>query len=293
MPLAMDAPAVPADNRFRVGDWTVEPDLNQLSTQGRAAQVEPKAMAVLLHLANRAGQVVGREALLSQVWPGVVVGQDSLTQVVIKLRKTLGDDPDRPTYIQTVTKKGYRLVAPVLSPASVPLARPGRRARLAGAVTASLLVAAGLWWSVEQHAMRPASSVELVADAETPTLAIAPFAPLGKDDQELLLARGITADLRTDLSKSAGISVIGFEPLDGREGREASRAKARYLVSGTVQRVDGRLRLHIYLTEQPSGKQLWSERFERAVDDLFAVQDELAPKIERMLPAKVSEAELR
>jgi len=83
-------------------------------------------MAVLLHLANRPGQVVGREALLSQVWPGVVVGQDSLTQVVIKLRKTLGDDPDRPTYIQTVKKKGYRLVAPVLRPAGT-TAPPMRR----------------------------------------------------------------------------------------------------------------------------------------------------------------------
>src|SRR5256885_6540169 len=113
MPLAMDAPVVPADNRLRVGDWTVEPDLNQLSTQGRAVKVEPKAMAVLLHLADRPGQVVGREALLAQVWPGVVVGDDSLTQVIIKLRKALGDDPERPTYIQTVTKKGYRLVASV------------------------------------------------------------------------------------------------------------------------------------------------------------------------------------
>src|SRR5438093_10826019 len=117
MPLAMDAPAVPADNRLRVGDWTVEPDLNQLSTQGRAVQVEPKAMAVLLHLADRPGQVVGREALLSQAWPGVVVGDDSLTQVVIKLRKALGDDPDRPAYIQTVTTRGYRLDTPVLRPA--------------------------------------------------------------------------------------------------------------------------------------------------------------------------------
>src|SRR5882672_11791751 len=89
MPLAMDAPAVPADNRLRVGDWTVEPDLNQLSTQGRAVQVEPKAMAVLLHLADRPGQVVDREALLSQVWPGVVVGDDSLTQVVSSCAKRL------------------------------------------------------------------------------------------------------------------------------------------------------------------------------------------------------------
>src|SRR6059036_1964913 len=62
MPLAMDAPAVPADNRLRVGDWTVEPDLNQLSAQGRAVQVEPKAMAVLLHLADRPGGRPGSAA---------------------------------------------------------------------------------------------------------------------------------------------------------------------------------------------------------------------------------------
>src|SRR5713226_6447837 len=110
----MDAPAVPADNRFRVGDWTVEPDLNQLSTQGRAVKVEPKAMAVLLHLANRPGEVVSRETLLSEVWPGVVVGDDSLTQVVTKLRKALGDVPGAPPYIQTISKRGYRLVAPVI-----------------------------------------------------------------------------------------------------------------------------------------------------------------------------------
>ena len=91
---------------LRVGDWTAEPDLNQLSAQGRTVKLEPKAMAVLLYLAGRPGEVVGREALLSQVWPGVVVGDDSLTQVIIKLRKALGDDPERPTYIQTVTKRG-------------------------------------------------------------------------------------------------------------------------------------------------------------------------------------------
>src|SRR6267142_1477115 len=151
MPLAMDA--VPADTRLRVGDWTVEPDLNQLSTHGSAVKVEPKTMAVLLHLADRPGQVVGREALLSQVWPGVVVGDDSLTQVVIKLRKTLGDDPDRPTYIQTVKKKGYRLVAPVLRPAvtaTPPVRRPHRVRWIAGAAALALLVAIALWWNTGQ-----------------------------------------------------------------------------------------------------------------------------------------------
>lgn len=294
MPIAIDTPVVPTQGRLRVGDWIVEPDLNQLSAPGKAVRIEPKAMAVLLHLANRPGQVVSRETLLSDVWPGVVGGDNSLTQVIIKLRKALDDDSDRPTYIQTVTKKGYRLVAPVLPPAETP-SIPRRRAwtMAVGVLAAGLLVAAGIWWNSGEQAKRMSRNADAVA-TELPTLAVASFQALGKDGQELLLARGITADLLTDLSKSSGLSVIGFSPMEGRAGGEASNyAEARYLVSGTVQRVEGRLRLHVYLAERDTGKQLWSERFDRAPNDLFAIQDELGPKIVRMLPAKVSEAELR
>jgi DNA-binding winged helix-turn-helix (wHTH) protein/TolB-like protein/Flp pilus assembly protein TadD len=293
MPIAIDTP-VPTQGRLRVGDWIVEPELNQLSAPGKAVRIEPKAMAVLLHLANRPGRVVSRETLLSDVWPGVVGGDNSLTQVIIKLRKALDDDSDRPTYIQTVTKKGYRLVAPVLPPAETPPI-PRRRAwtMTVGVVAAALLVAAGIWWNSGEQANRMSRNADAVA-TELPTLAVASFQALGNDAQELLLARGITADLLTDLSKSSGLSVIGFSPMEGRAGGEASNyAEARYLVSGTVQRVEGRLRLHVYLAERDTGKQLWSERFDRAPNDLFAIQDELGPKIVRMLPAKVSEAELR
>jgi DNA-binding winged helix-turn-helix (wHTH) protein/TolB-like protein/Flp pilus assembly protein TadD len=294
MPIAIDTLVVPTQGRLRVGDWIVEPDLNQLSAPGKAVKIEPKAMAVLLHLANRPGQVVSRETLLSDVWPGVVGGDNSLTQVIIKLRKALGDDSDRPTYIQTVTKRGYRLVAALLPAAETP-SIPRRRAwtMAAGVLAAGLLVAAGIWWNSAEHASPMSRNADAVA-GELPTLAVASFQALGTDGQELLLARGITADLMTDLSKSSGLSVIGFSPMEGRAGGEASnQAEARYLVSGTVQRVDGRLRLHVYLTERSTGKQLWSERFDRPSTDLFAIQDELAPKIVRMLPAKVSEAELR
>jgi TolB-like protein/DNA-binding winged helix-turn-helix (wHTH) protein/Flp pilus assembly protein TadD len=294
MPIAIDTPAIPTQGRLRVGDWIVEPDLNRLSAPGKAVRIEPKAMAVLLHLANRPGQVVSRETLLSEVWPGVVGGDNSLTQVIIKLRKALGDDSDRPTYIQTVTKRGYRLVAPLLPPAEAPSIPRGRAWTMAvGVLAAGLLVAAGIWWNPGEQANRMSRNADAVA-TELPTLAVASFQALGKDDQELLLARGITADLLTDLSKSSGLSVIGFSPMEGRAGGEASnQAEARYLVSGTVQRVEGRLRLHVYLAERNTGKQLWSERFDRAPSDLFAIQDELGPKIVRMLPAKVSEAELR
>src|SRR5258706_1810849 len=296
MPIAIDAPVATTQDRLRVGDWMVEPDLNQLSGSGKAVKVEPKAMAVLLHLATRPGQVVSREALLSDVWPGVVVGDDSLTQVIIKQRKALGDDPDRPTYIETVTKRGYRLVATVLPPAEPP-SIPRRHAwtMAVGVLAAGLLVAAGIWWNSGEQARRMSRNADAVADAtELPTLAVAPFQALGDDGHELLLARGLTADLLADLSKSSGLSVIGFSPMEVRAGGEAAnQAEARYLVSGTVQRVDGRLRLQVYLAERATGRQIWSERFDRASADLFAIQDELGPKIVRMLPAKVSEAELR
>src|ERR1700741_5320025 len=87
---------------LRVGDWQGGAPLNQISASGKAVKLEPKAMAVLVYLAERPGEVVSREALLSAVWPGVVVGDDSLTQVVIKLRKALGDAAENPAYIQTI-----------------------------------------------------------------------------------------------------------------------------------------------------------------------------------------------
>jgi adenylate cyclase len=296
---AMETPVLPAQGRLKVGDWTLEPDLNQLSAAGQTVKVEPKTMAVLLCLASRAGQVVSRETLLAEAWPGVIVGDDSLTQVIIKLRKALEDDPDRPAYIQTVTKRGYRLVASVsqaVENRAFPVSRRfGSAYWIAGGCGLALLLASGVWWIADRQATRPLSGAGPVADlAQAPTVAIQPFKALSKDDREIVLARGIAADLLTDLSKLPGLSIIGFSPADGRAGSEASSyPEAGYLISGTVQRIDDRLRVHVYLVEQKTGKQLWSERFDRSMSEFFTIQDELAPKIVRMLPAKVSEAELR
>jgi DNA-binding winged helix-turn-helix (wHTH) protein/TolB-like protein/cytochrome c-type biogenesis protein CcmH/NrfG len=294
----MQAQAIPVQGSLKMGDWTVEPDLNQLSRPGKAVKIEPKAMSLLLHLANRPGEVVSREALLAEIWPSAVVGDDSLTQAINKLRKALGDDPDKPTYIQTVTKRGYRLVAAVVR-SSQTAARTNAQHRrplfwIAGAAAAALLVITGLWWTIAERSGHSPDLESVSNFSELPTIAIAPFDALGKESQELLLARGIAADLATDLSKSSGLSVMGFAPMEAHAATEVSnRPRARYLVSGSVQRIEGRLRLHVYLTDQSTGQQLWSERFDRDVTDLFAIQDELAPKIIRVLPAKVSEAELR
>jgi DNA-binding winged helix-turn-helix (wHTH) protein/TolB-like protein len=296
--------------RWQVGTWTVEPAMNQLSAANQIIRLEPKAMAVLVYLADRAGQVVSRESLLASVWPGVVVGDDSLTQVVIKLRKALGDDPQQPTFIQTISKKGYRLIAPVVRSDAVEqpgphgvAAQPTRRTPwFAAAAAAALVLAAGaVWWWVgsagEGIATLPRQAVGEGAPSTdaTPSVAIRPFEALGDEPQTVLLARGITADLVTDLSKVFGVAVIGGPPIGGEAGSPmlATSPSTRHLVSGSVQRMGDSLRVQVHLTDSHTGQQIWSERFDRPLGSFFAIQEELGPKILKMLPAKVTEAELR
>jgi DNA-binding winged helix-turn-helix (wHTH) protein/TolB-like protein/Tfp pilus assembly protein PilF len=295
MSVDLHAAAAPSEVRFRVGGWTVEPALNQLSAEGRNVKVEPKAMAVLLYLAERPGQVVTRETLLSTVWRDVVVGDDALTQVVVKLRRALGDQTEEPCYIQTVQKRGYRLVAQVASSADDSSGKDPRKRhalRSLGAAGAVLLVAVTLVWRFDSEV----ASIDAGAErAARPTVGITRFEAVGNDPQEVLLARGITADLATDLSKMSGVWVIRVAPATA-QGPEASPAQAPsigYLVSGSVQRVENRMRLNVHLTDTANGRQLWSEKFERALLDMFELQDELTLKILQVLPTKLGEAERR
>jgi DNA-binding winged helix-turn-helix (wHTH) protein/TolB-like protein/cytochrome c-type biogenesis protein CcmH/NrfG len=302
----------PAQATLRIGGWSVEPALNQISSAVRTVKLEPKAMSVLVHLADRAGQVVSRDALLAAAWPGLVVGDDSLTQVVIKLRKALGDVARKPTYIQTISKRGYRLVAPV-SRSDVTVterssrdgrspdpARTSHRAGMVVAAAALLLIATAALWAFERgrgiDSPSPGTPANTDAAGVTlPTVAIRPFDALGDDPKATLLAQGMTADLLTDLAKASGLAVIAVDPLRQHAGGAPppDAPPIRYVVTGSVQRVDERLRLQVHLTDAKTGEQLWSERYDRPLSDFFTIQEELGPRILRILPAKVSEAELR
>ena len=273
-----------AKDGLRVGEWTVEPGLNQLSAGDRVVKVEPKAMEVLMVLAARPGEVVSRDALLAEAWPGVVVGDDALTQVVIKLRKALGEAPDNPAYIQTIPKRGYRLVAPVSrtgAPASA--GKTPRRLLLAGLALAVIGAAVlALVWpdGSRNQAERPATGTE----PALPSVSVRPFEPVGTDPEAALLARGMTADLVSDLSRLSGLAVI-----DAAAGPLA----ADYLVTGTVQRFEGRVRVNVFLADARTGKKLWSERYDRARTSFFDIQEELGPRLVQTLPGKVSEEELK
>jgi TolB-like protein/Tfp pilus assembly protein PilF len=128
-----------------------------------------------------------------------------------------------------------------------------------------------------------------------PTVTVRPFDSLADDVAQVYLARGITADLTTDLSRLAGLRVIGASRVAG-QAPDAARPKqpaARYLVSGSVQRAGNQLKVNVRLMDSATGQQLWSERYEKALGDLFAVQDEIVTRLVSALPVRMSEAERR
>jgi DNA-binding winged helix-turn-helix (wHTH) protein/tetratricopeptide (TPR) repeat protein len=105
---------------FVVGDWTIVPSRNLLLRGEEQVRVEPRVMDVLVHLAGRADRPVSKEELIEQVWKSRYVTDDVLTVTIYALRKALGDDARRPRYIETVSRRGYRLIAPVQPVVSAP-----------------------------------------------------------------------------------------------------------------------------------------------------------------------------
>lgn len=114
------AQGVPA-GPFRLGTWRIDPDARELTDGARTRRLTPKAMQVLLELAAAGGRVVSRDDLLDRAWPGVIVGEESLTHAIAELRGALDDPARAPRLIETVRKSGYRLLAvPETAPPRAP-----------------------------------------------------------------------------------------------------------------------------------------------------------------------------
>ena len=114
-------------NTLRIGDIDVEPSLNRLDKGHEMLTVEPRVMDLLMLLAESPGQVFGRDEILERVWPETAVQDDALRRAVTLLRRALDDDPKEPRYIETITRRGYRLVAPVSRPDPKPTDSVARR----------------------------------------------------------------------------------------------------------------------------------------------------------------------
>ncbi len=134
----------------QIGAWRVTPSAGRLTRGGEERAIEPKVMDLLVLLAARAGQVVSHEEILSTLWPDTIVGDDTLARGVSKLRKAFDDDAKTPAYVETIAKRGYRLIADVeLAPAQTPPRRLQRWGFVAAAAVAVLAVSGLAWLSLQ------------------------------------------------------------------------------------------------------------------------------------------------
>ena len=108
-----EAPERPVAADFRLAGWLVQPSLNRLSFDERVVQLEPKLMDVLVYLAENAGQVVSKIDITDAVWTDVFITESVTTRSIAGLRRAFGDDVKNPTFIETISKRGYRLIAEV------------------------------------------------------------------------------------------------------------------------------------------------------------------------------------
>ncbi len=291
---------MPKQDPFQVGECIVDPATGDVSGPKGTTRLEPKAVDVLVYLADNAGRVVSRMELEDSIWAGVIVGPNALTGMINKIRRAFDDDSKHPKYIETLSKKGYRIVAPITkldANTAVETASKARvnasdqkvfaipqfrkKIRIASALTMVITVVA-VWW-LFSYQSNPLHTVPFSED--TPSVAVLPFVNISGDPGQEYFADGITEDIITDLSKVSRLFVISRTSIIGYKGKdihpiEASKELgARYILSGSVQRAGNRLRIAVHLDDTKNGAQIWGERYDRNLDDVFSVQDEITKKI--------------
>jgi DNA-binding winged helix-turn-helix (wHTH) protein/TolB-like protein len=284
---------------LQVGACTVRPEINEVLRDGESTHLEPKSMALLCHLIAHRGEMVERETLLDTVWPGVHVGDDSLTAAIIKIRRALGDDARNPSYVETIPKRGYRLIAEVHpatarsgdlgSEASVatdqPPRNPGRRNIAASIVLLALAApAAALLWPrkappvAEAPAARPDGQL---------VVSVAPFVNASHDPDQDYLAQGIGESILTDLALLPDFTVRHHRPT----AAGASAPRRGYLLEGSVVRDGSRIRIEARLIETERGDVLAALRFDRPFASLLSIEDEIRDAVVGKLTRSIGAAE--
>ena len=287
---------------FTIEDWKVIPSTGQVIKGNTEHRLEPKAMAVLVYLSECAGKIVTRADLEESVWKDTVVTYEALTVTINKIRAALGDNSREPRYIETLAKRGYRLIAPTSlqqpTREKIPAAdsavthRINKKHLTLYSIIILILLAVGLYFYKQGN-----KDQQLVLRENIPSLAVIPFTNISGDPKQDYFASGMTEYLITDLSRLSSLmvtsrtSVLGFNS-QNIDVDSASRAlKVRYIVTGSVLKNENQLRVAVQLTDTQNGIQLWANRFDRKLDDLFAVQDEITNRIVTELVKQVGHTE--
>jgi len=279
---------------LKVGDLLI--DLAQVRvTRGEEAISLPGlSFDLLVALARTAPRVISQDELMHMVWPGLIVGPDTISQRVKLLRDALGDDPKTPRYIAGMRGRGYQCIAPVsevarpepVIPETATQRRNNRMAWLAGA---------GLFAVLALFALRHFMPAE-PENAKTPIpIAVLPFANPDGSEAGRVLAFGIAESVLHQLANLPDLSVISWSSASGigNESQDVhvirSQLKVDYVLQGSVQRDAGKLRIMARLVDARTDRSIWSLRLDQRQQDLFAIQDEISLQVARALAVSVSQ----
>ena len=248
---------------YRFGPFSLDIDDHSLKRDGAPVQLTPKLFELLATLVDNGGRLVDKESLLEKVWPDVAVEEGNLTKGIFTLRQVLGQD-DHTRYIETVSKRGYRFVAP-LQGGPLPKTEPPVLPDAAPAETAP---------ADNSIAVMPFSDMSPARDHE--------FFCDGMSE-EIINALGRVPELRVaSYTSSARFKKAATDPASiGKE------LKVAWLLEGSVRKSGEVVRIAVQLVRATDGFSAWSSRFDRRLDDIFSVQDEIAGMIAQTLTHRV------
>jgi DNA-binding winged helix-turn-helix (wHTH) protein/TolB-like protein len=277
----------PATAKIRIGAWCVDPTAGQMSRGGKVIRVEARTLRLLVDLAEHAGEVVSIDDLLDRVWAGVIITPDSVYQAVASLRRLLGDDPRRPSYVATVPRLGYRMVASVAPwTDTAPAETRGARARWVAAGLAATLALLGVVLVLGQvargrHAAAAAQSVASVGVLEILDLT-------DTMDQEIRVAE-MTEGLIDKIGKNPRLRTPGPRSsyrLKGKHLSTVDAAKAlgvAYLLDWSIHSAGPKLRIESRLMRGDTGFIIWTQTYVRPPGEMPQVEDDIASRLARSL----------
>lgn len=267
-----------------------------VNAEGEEIKLRPQSLKVFCYLASHSGEIVSKDALIDAVWPDVNVTDDSLVQCIGDIRRALGDE--RRTTLKTIPRRGYVLVADPterderVTVLEVPKTRPLKRQQdrfpaFAAVIVASLLGVLGLVWGQPWLPTASRVSVEDIqpASSESPSIAVLPFANLSGDPEQDYFADGITEDIITGLRRTPDLLVMAHSTRFAYKNQAigiqdvARTLGVEYVLLGSARKDGDKVRITAQLARGETGYQLWSQRFNEAGDDIFALQEQLTHRI--------------
>ena len=263
-----------ADVSYAFENYVLDPDRRELTQGFEAIPVGPQVFDLLVHLVQNRERVVSRDGLLDAVWHGRIVSESTLASHVNAVRKAVGDSGEQQRLIRTVARKGFRFVGEV------------RETRPSGGLR-----------SLGSEAPAPGGA-HAPALPGKPSVAVLPFQNLGGDPEQEYFADGMVEDIIAALSRIRWLFVIARNSSFTFKGRAVDVKQVgrelgvRYVLEGSVRRAANRVRITGQLVDAANGADLWAERFEGTLEDIFELQDRVAASVVGAIAPQLERAEI-